>query len=82
MKMNSNHFTKAIKYYILYHAKSNRECMRLNYERLYIATKKTFTSNRNQMKICLWKEDQNNQMAGHYNLQGTNETDEKSCNSF
>jgi hypothetical protein len=65
MKMNSNHFTKAIKYYILYHAKSNRECMRLNYERLYIATKKMFPSNRNQMKICLWKEDQNNQMADH-----------------
>jgi hypothetical protein len=39
--------------------------MRLNYERLYVATKKMFPSNRNQMKICLWKEDQNNQMAGH-----------------
>jgi hypothetical protein len=65
MKMNSNHFTKAIKYYILYHAKSNRECKRLNYERLYIATKKMYPSNRNQMKIYLWKEDQNNQIADH-----------------
>ena len=44
--------------------------MRLNYQRLYIATKKMFPNNRNQMKICLWKEDQNNPNGGPLEFAG------------